>query len=509
MKKLFSILMAVMLIGALLFSCIPGVSAASLNLNTKTSFSFACDKLGYEFSVYNVGTLVKTSNPYEVKYTSTIPELSNAILNGDSSALLKALDELSADKLGSVVGTYNTTSDGATKTFSNQSQGIYYVRATNFPAGVKSVTNSVFALPYYTAEDGWIYNLDNIALASKVVEDTPEIEKTITNSTKRNVNYTDVSLGDTVNFEIKTSQAGSYSNTASLDFRLKSYVVSDKMSKGLTLDPDSFKVELVDENGNTVATLEKDTDYVVDIKATLGADTDFTVSLTESYLQETEFYGSNVTDVVTSYSAVLNKFATTAFTGNPNEAVKLTYSNKNGVTAEVEGNEVHVYTYGIKVNKQDDNGNVLEGAEFALYTASEIAKEKADERYTPVALATGTSDKDGFVEFKNASGEVIRLQSGTYFVKETKAPEGYNRYTDTIEVKISAEYADTFTNGTWISSAPADGIAEVTVTNSKVIYPQTGGEGAKLYYILGAFGFAITLGLFLASKRRKRATSAQ
>ena len=503
MKKMLSIMMAFMLIGVMMLSCIPGASAASFNLNTKSSFSFACDKPGYEFSIYNVGSVVKTSNPYEVKYTSNITELKNSILNGDSAALLSALDELSVDKLGSAVGTYNTTVDGATKKFTNQAQGIYYVRATNFPAGVKSVTNSVFALPYYTAEDGWIYSLENIALASKVEEDNPEIVKTITNSTKNNVNYSDVSLGDTVNFEIKTSQVGSSSNTASKDFKLKSYIITDKMSKGLTLDPNSFAVKLVDANGNTVATLDKTTDYVVDIKATLGADTDFTVSLTESYLQETEFYGENVSDVITSYSAVLNKYATTAFTGNPNEAVKLTYSNKTGVTAEVEGNEVYVYTYGIKAHKQDDNGKALANAEFSMYKTAEDAKENKN------AIASGVSDAKGLVEFKNTSGEVIRLQSGNYYIVETKAPAGYNRYTDTIEVKITAEYANTFTNGTWISSAPADGIAEVTVTNSKVIYPQTGGEGNTLFYLYGAVGFAMMFGLLILAKKKKRATSAQ
>lgn len=502
MKKFMSLFLAVMLIGTLMFSCIPVANAASnLNLNTKTSFSFLCDKPGYEFSIYNVGTVVKSSNPYEVKYDSNISELSDSILNGDSVALLTALDELSVDKLGNVVGTYNTTTDGATKAFTEQAQGIYYVRATNFPAGVREVTNSVFALPYYTAEDGWIYSLENIALASKVVDDIPEIEKTITNSTKDNVNFTDVSLGDTVDFEIKTSQAGSYSNTASKDFRLKSYIITDKMSKGLTLDPNSFEVKLVDKDGNTVATLDKTTDYVVDIKAVVGADTDFTVSLTETYLQEVEFYGANVTDVITSYSAVLNKYATTAFEGNPNEAVKLTYSNKNGVTAEVEGNKVYAYTYAIQVNKQDEEDKPLENAEFAMY------KTEADAKAQSNAIATGKSDATGLVEFKNTSGEVIRLQSGTYYLIETKAPEGYNRYTDVIEVKISAEYAETFTDGTWISSAPENGTAVVTVTDSKVIFPQTGGKGMMMFYIVGALGIMLTLVLLAVAKKRR--TTAQ
>ena len=504
MKKMLSLLLAVVLIGAMMFTCIPGVSAATANLNpnTKTSFSFMCNKLGYEFTIYNVGSIVKTTNPYEVKYDSNIPELSDSILNGDSVALLTALDELSVDKLGNAVGTYNTSTDGATKAFTEQAQGIYYVRATNFPAGIREVTNSVFALPYYTEEDGWVYSLENIALAAKVVDDIPEIEKTITNSTKDNVNFTDVSLGDTVNFEIKTSKAGSYSNTASKDFRLNSYVIADKMSAGLTLNQDSVSVKLVDKDGNTVATLAKGTDFTVDVKAAEGKDTDFTVSLTPAYLQKSEFYGSTVSDVITSYSAVLNKYSTTAFTGNPNEAVSLTYSNKNNVTATVDGNTVYVYTYGIEVNKQDEEENPLAGAEFALYLSEADAKAQKN------AVANGTSDANGLVEFKTTSNEVIRLQSGTYYVVETKAPQGYNRYTDVIEVKVTAEYAETFTEGTWISSAPEDGVAVVTVTDSRVILPQTGGQGMMMFYIVAA-GVAMLAAVFFVVAKKRKATSAQ
>ena len=87
-----------------------------------------------------------------------------------------------------IVGTYKVDTDGNSKTFSNLAQGIYYVRATNFPSGVKKVTNSAFALPYYTAENGWVYDLDTINLAAKVEEDNPDIEKEITNSTRNNVN---------------------------------------------------------------------------------------------------------------------------------------------------------------------------------------------------------------------------------------------------------------------------------------------------------------------------------
>ena len=131
-----------------------------------------------------------------------------------------------------------------------------------------------------------------LPLAAKVDESDPEIVKTITNSTQGNVNFSDVSLGDIVNFEITASRVGTASDVESKDFKLNSYVISDMMEAGLTLDADSFALTLEDIDGNTIATLNADTDYVVDITAEEGTDTTFTVALTDEYLQGTDFYAA-------------------------------------------------------------------------------------------------------------------------------------------------------------------------------------------------------------------------
>ena len=109
-------------------------------------------------------------------------------------------------------GTFQTTASSTTKTFSSLDQGIYYVKCTKYPAGVKSVTNSVFALPYYQ-NNSWVYTLSAINLANKVVDGTPQTDKEITNSTKNNKNFTDVSVGDTVEFALNNTVTGSATST--------------------------------------------------------------------------------------------------------------------------------------------------------------------------------------------------------------------------------------------------------------------------------------------------------
>ena len=464
-KRMFTMIFAIILVIAV---SIPCVSAATSELTTtkKVSFTAECSKPGYEFSVYKIADLKTTTNPYSVKYDVKVSsgEVQAMVADGNLSDANRAKILNALDKDTALAG-------ASSKTFSNLAQGIYYVRATNFPSGVKKVTNSAFALPYYTAENGWVYDLDTINLAAKVEEDNPDIEKEITNSTKNNVNYTDVSIGDTVEFKIESSVVGAVNNVDVLDFKLNSYVVTDIMSKGLTLDQKSFSLSLEDENDKNLAEISA-SDYTVNVTAEAGRDTNFTVSLKKDYLQKPGFYAAD--HVAIRFSAVLNKFATTEPVGNPNDAVKLTYTNKNDVKGEVDGNKVFVYTYHIQVHKLDEKGKALSGAEFALY------KTEADAKAEDKAIATGTSDKDGLVVFSNANNEEMLLQSGKYFVKETKAPTGYNRYTDVIPAEITVSYGDTLTNGTYIVNGPDLGLVSFDVKNSKTVLPQTGAGGVIL-----------------------------
>ncbi len=83
-----------------------------------------------------------------------------------------------------------------------------------------------------------------------------------------------------------------------------------------------------------------------------------------------------------------------------NRTVELSFVNKEAGTPVVPANGR------ITINKVDENSNALEGAEFTLYDENNRIVE------------TAVSDRDGKVVFEN-------LKDGRYFVKETKAPEGY------------------------------------------------------------------------------------
>lgn len=479
-------LLAVVMMLTLLFAAIPTASAATaLKTDQKVNISVKCTKPGYTFELFRVANLKSTTaTPFKTEYKSLINSISAEILAGDSKAALDALD--TADLSTAVSqGTFTSSATNTTQSFSNLKQGIYYIKCVKYPAGVTSITNSVLALPYYN--NGWVYSYAEINLASKVADSTPSTEKSITNSTKNNTNYTDVSLGDTVNFKLKNTVAGSN------DIKLTTYAVYDDMSAGLTLNKNSFKVTLVDAKGAKVADLTKGTDYKVNVTSEgEGKNTKFNVALTSEYLAKSAFYTSNAKYVIVTYSATLNKYAVKGTAGNPNEDVKLEYGNDSGVDS-VPGNKVYVYTYGLKVLKLNEAGNPLAGATFDLYN---------DKAHTNV-IGTGTSDSNGNVIFKNSANEEISLQSGTYYIVETVAPAGYNVYGKVIEVEIPVQYNSVFTKNTWVQNAPTNGTVEITVTDTIVFFPKTGGY-VGFIRVAGFACVGISLALVLAYLIKKK-----
>ena len=282
MKSIFKKSMAVtIVVFMLILTAIPFASAATLlDESKKVSFKVNCDKPGYTFEVYEVAKLKNGNAPtFETAYEPLFDGIADEVKSGKTKDILHKLDSLSPalsamPATAISVGIFN--SDDKTKTYSDLEQGIYYVKCTGFPAGVKSVENSVVVLPYFQ-NNNWIYTISPINLATKVADDTPGTEKEITNSTKNNKNFTDVSIGDTVDFALYNSTAGSSS------MKLTTYAVYDKMSKGLTFDKNSVKVFLADKDKKTLSAVA-DTNYKLNITSQKdGHETEFNVALTKPY----------------------------------------------------------------------------------------------------------------------------------------------------------------------------------------------------------------------------------
>ena len=104
------------------------------------------------------------------------------------------------------------------------------------------------------------------------------------------------------------------------------------------------------------------------------------------------------------------------------------------------------------------------------------------------------------------------LKAGTYTLKETKAPSGYNLDPTEYKVVLGLNQNPTFDNAkiTMTSSTPAGKFeyedstakAKITIDNkSGTVLPGTGGIGTTIFYVLGT-ALLIGCGVVLVSKRR-------
>lgn len=472
-KKILAVLLSVMFILAM----VPfAVSAAT----EEVSFTVDCAKPGYTFTVYQVATLDTETGKYTM--TAADANVRTAVMsNAGTASVLQALDNASASDLGTVVDTYTSSDASSPKTFTVTS-GLYYIKATTMPSTVKSVTNSVVALPYY--QDGaWNKTMQTIDLAQKVNDGDVVVEKEIVDGDAPK--YTTAGVGDEVIFNLTSSVVGS------TDMKLQEYTVVDTMGTGLTFKQiDSVKLT---KSGADDRLLSASEYQKVDGYTYNGTTYTFGVQLADDLIASDDFYSYD--NVVVTYTAVLNNTAVIGSEGNPNSD-GLVYENANDVVTKVDGNEVKVYTFGIQVEKVDSNDNTkkLEGAVFGAY-----------DNGTLVAKAvTGANGIGEFMEI-DASGNPIsgtsyRFDKGSYTVKELTAPAGYNLNSKEFRVSITPA----FNNGTLVT--PANGYVSMTVENTPVKLPETGGMGTMVFTITGAALIACAGVLFVVLKKKKNAS---
>ena len=327
----------------------------------------------------------------------------------------------------------------------------------------------------------------------------------------------DFGIGDTVTYQL-TSKVPDMTGYNSYTFKF-----SDTLSKGLDL-----KEVLSVKVGNTTLTAKKSGTNTYALAYDQAKRT-LTVTLNDFYTSYKNRTGETITVV---YTATLNKDAVIGMNPNTNKAV-VEYSNDptTGGTGTSEPSivDVHtfdftIYKYYLKDQNNKDDKTALANAEFELYKANE-AGDAADTnakinivddgkgvyrqatpeeaKATDFTSAKIVSDTDGKVLVKG-------LDAGTYYLRETKAPEGYNKLLSDIKVVIEANYDTTtgkLTNYTVTYTYNGD---PITVTNTDKLtspevpvenktgaqLPSTGSKGALMVTLAGI----VLFGVLTASK---------
>lgn len=351
-----------------------------------------------------------------------------------------------------------------------------------------------------------------------VKTDKPAVEKKVKeNSSKYDgdsgygAGYNDVAdyhIGDTVPFAF-------YSDAPDMTyFDTYQYVFHDVMSDGLTFDSDSVKVTI---GGQALAAEQ----YTIEQNPTDGCTFEIVIADLKTIADKGDA-------IRVDFTATLNENAEIGLPGNPNK-VCLEYSNNPNVetaTGKTTWDEVIVFTYELDVTKVDgkDKAVTLQDAEFKLRNeAGKWALVDIDAKVTGWADTEEegsvlTSDENGFFQ-------VTGLDDGVYYLKETKAPLGYNILTKEMILTVDAA---TNNGHTWTDGLPESaltelaiqvqiedetetttntgdvktGIVAVSVLNNKGAFlPETGGVGTVMFYITGGLLLVGALGIWVMRRR--------
>lgn len=427
--------------------------------------------------------------------------------------------------------TATQTGNGGALTFSNLTNGYYYV----------------------TSELGSLITLTNLNNSAEIVDknQTPSWDNgTETGQGGKFVLGDDgqtyatsntAAIGDTLHYKVVVNAAPNYSS----DGQITEYQIVDTEGKAIYVDFHSMKVkvngtEITDGwiqgfdsdtpadatasswhavTDSTSHTVQTDTPaYKWYVENKIEDDTQFTIHLKWVGDNEDPLYSEmSVNTIEITYDATLQENASVGkdTSANTNTAT-LKWTTDKGTDKDGGDKTTTTTTFGFAVEKKDGNTNTeLQGVEFQLKkqngaSAIEVYPSKnklgryyvANDENGNALNYTGFTDVDTTQKTTtlttNSNGKfvIVGLKGGTYVLTETKPLDGYNTIADTdITLAVPANESD------W-KDVGGESSLMFTVNNYKgTVLPETGGVGTTLLITLGVLA-VIGAGLFLVTNKR-------
>ena len=476
MKKTFKKLMAALLAVALLCAmAVPAFAAdeATTETGTVTVQNVVSGKTYKIYRILDIDTHDSTYNSvvYKVnaKWKDFIESTGNTYFTRiDSTTGVVVVNKgLTSDSIATLaaaaktwLGSHPIAADGeqiagASDTpiqFTGKKLGYYLLSSSNW--GTENA-DAIFSLsssnPNVTVQE----KNGKPTIDKKIIEDSTPVDSNT------------AGIGDYVQFKITVNV---------IDGQPSNYTIHDKMSAGLTFVNTTEHPVVVNVGSRTLTSTE------YSFKDTITDGCTFELKINDDILQPNDVVTVTYYGQVNS-SAVING-------DNTNEA-NLTYGTDGNSTWEKTTTKV----FGFKVFKHagTDTEHLLPGAEFRLYKTVDETTYYA--KFDNGLLTGWTTDAAaaGVTMTSNSDSALVLngLDAGTYYLEETKAPDGYNKLTDPVTVTITEDgKVNETTNGTVYVS-----------NNAGATLPSTGGMGTTLFYVIGG-GLMVAAVVLLVTKKR-------
>lgn len=421
---------------------------------------------GVEFTIQQVEGIDLTTNGGWAE--------ANALTADFASAAPRYADEAVTAITGQgrtlAIATADITDALGEASFADLDLGLYLVTETSYPAGVTPSAPFLVTVPLTDPDsgDGWLYDVHVYP------------KNSMTTATKTVTDAGDIALGDEIEFTITAD----IPNEASID----GYRVVDVLSGSL-------------DYSGTAVTLSNGTEIAEGTHFTVGHDTEsntVTVDFTAAGLAV--LAANHTAQVIVEITAAANAVA---------EISNMAYVYPNAGSFDVEPGDPNgpqatppIVTKwgGFEIQKLDETGVQLTGAEFSVFTSEADARAGVN----PVTLAGQTVHAMGgdgrlvlaglrYSDWADGAQIADDADYQTYWLVETKAPEGYELLAAPIEFTVTAA----------TTAAGIDLEVENVPSNAGFMLPQTGGTGTTLIYAAGALLLAGAILMLLRSRRRK------
>ena len=508
MKKIMALMLAAIMMMAMSVTAFAAEGAAgthTLTVNVKSTTP-AQDLKGQTINLYKLFDVTESKSGETTNYAYTVNNtykaaLASVLKIGETSKdedFVKAV----ADQEATIQQFANdftakalTDNLGATKTSGKIEESKTSYEFTGLDAG--------YYLVYVTGGkeiQSSLVTVDETTNTVNLKTEAPSIEKTADKTT--------VNIGDVVKYTVK----GSIPDTTG--YAQYVYKIHDELSTGLDFVNDA-KGTALGAGATTVNVTVAFTDNSVTAAGTTPTVATLdTANNRKMSLDLSAWVKANQTnkgkEFTVTYYAKVNKDAVVTEKNN----AKLEYGNNPTDTTTTTPSEAKTPTYPLDILKTKKDSNVkLAGAKFSLYTSEADAKNGTNPikvtgtngNYVVDSNSTTTEfESVENIEEKGYNLRVNGLAEGTYYLVETKAPDGYNKLTAPVVIKITKS-TDTDVNNWTISK---DGTVEtdkiIDIANSTgSLLPSTGGRGAIAFAVIAAllvFGVAVS---FIRDKRKE------